>query len=154
METTVGGWRSEEDLPRQELKKLTFDEAMRCLKASAPDVGSNYNKAITLAGHLLRQTKTRIPLSREAAIEMDRQIKVIMKVCPEDIAKNMDSVRSEFHAWASSMRAPSEMDEGGALSLKTQFVHFMKNGKHGRQIEDYKEVGSGCYSGPRPGQSQ
>ena len=36
--------------------------------------------------------------------------------------------------------APSEMDEG-ALSLKTQFVHFMKNGKHGRQIEDYKEVG-------------
>jgi len=39
------------------------------------------------------------------------------------------------------MRAPSEMDEGGALSLKTQFVHFMKNGKHGRQIEDYKEVG-------------
>ena len=39
------------------------------------------------------------------------------------------------------MRAPSEMDEGGALSLKTQFIIFMKNGKHGRQIEDYKQVG-------------
>ena len=25
--------------------------------------------------------------------------------------------------------------------MKTQFVHFMKNGKHGRQIEDYKQVG-------------
>ena len=49
METIVGGRRNEEDLPRQELKKLTLDEAMRCLKASAPDVGSNYNKAITLA---------------------------------------------------------------------------------------------------------
>ena len=33
------------------------------------------------------------------------------------------------------------MDEGGALNLKTQLVHFMKSGKHGRQIEDYKEVG-------------
>ena len=33
------------------------------------------------------------------------------------------------------------MDEGGALSLKTQFVHFMKNEKHGRQMEDYMEVG-------------
>jgi len=40
------------------------------------------------------------------------------------------------YAWA-----PSEMNEGGALSSKTPFVQFMKNGKHGRQIEDYKEVG-------------
>ena len=39
------------------------------------------------------------------------------------------------------MRAPAEMDDGGKLSLKTQFIHFMKNGKHRRQIEDYKEVG-------------
>jgi len=59
METIVGGRRSEEDLPRQELKKLTLDEAMRCLNASALDVGSNYNKAITLARNLLRQTKTK-----------------------------------------------------------------------------------------------
>jgi hypothetical protein len=72
---------------------------------------------------------------------MDRQIRAIVNVCPEETAKNMDSVRSEFRAWASSMRVPSEMDEGGALSLKTQFVTFMKNGKHGRQIEDYREVG-------------
>jgi len=86
METIVGGRRSEEDLPRQELKKLTLDEVMRCLNASALDVGTNYNMAITLAGTLLRQTKTRIPLSREAAVEMDRQIRVIMNVCPEDIA--------------------------------------------------------------------
>ena len=62
-----------------------------------------------------------------------------MNVCPKDIAKN--SVKSEFRAWASSMRAPSEMDEGGALSLKTQLVTFMKNAKHGRQIDDYKQVG-------------
>ena len=46
----------------------------------------------------MRQTKTRIPLSREAAIEMDRQIRVIINGCPEDIAKNVDSVRSEFRA--------------------------------------------------------
>jgi len=52
METIVGGKRSEEDQPRQELKNLTLDEVMRCLKASAPDVGSNYNKEITLAGNL------------------------------------------------------------------------------------------------------
>ena len=76
---------------------------MQCLKASATVVGSNYNKAITLAGNLLSQTKTRIPLSREAAIDMDRQIRAIMNVCPKDIAKNMESVRSEFRAWASSM---------------------------------------------------
>ena len=69
------------------------------------------------------------------------QIRMIMNVCPEDIGKNMDSVRSEFRTLASSMRAPSEMDDGGAFSLKTQFVHFIKNGNHGRQIEDCKEVG-------------
>jgi len=32
METIVGGRRNEEDLPRQELKKLTLDEAMRFLQ--------------------------------------------------------------------------------------------------------------------------
>jgi len=32
----------------------------------------NYNKADTLAGNLLRRTKTRIPLTREAAIEMTK----------------------------------------------------------------------------------
>ena len=52
----------------------------------------------------------------------------------------MDSVRSDFQAWASSMRPQSKMDDGGALSFKTQFVHFMKIVKHGRQVEDYKEV--------------
>ena len=57
--------------------------------------------------------------------------KDIINVCLEDIGKNVDSVRSEFRAWTSSMRAPSEIDDGGALSFKTQFVHFMKNGKHG-----------------------
>ena len=48
METIAGGKRSEEDFPRAELRHLTLDEALRCLKASAPDVGSNYNKADTL----------------------------------------------------------------------------------------------------------
>jgi len=124
METIVGGRRSEEDSPRQELKKPTLDEAMRCLKASAPDVRSNYKKAITLAGNLASDkdtdhTLTRGGLSRKA-IEMACQIRVIMNVCPVYTAKNVDSVRSEFRA--SPMRAPSEMDEGGALSLKTQIV--------------------------------
>ena len=58
---------------------------------------------------------------------MNRQIRVIINVCPEDVARNVDSVRSEFRAWASSMRAPPEMDDVGALSLKTQFLHFNKN---------------------------
>jgi hypothetical protein len=64
----------------------------------------NYNKADTLADNL-RQTKTRIPLTHKAAIAMTKQIRVIMSVCPETISKNMDSVRSEFGAWASSVRA-------------------------------------------------
>ena len=55
METIVGGRRSEEDLPRQELKKLSLDEAMRCLKASALDVRPNYNKEITLKISCARQ---------------------------------------------------------------------------------------------------
>jgi len=93
--------------------------------------------------NLLRRKKTRIPLTREAAIEMTKQIRVIMSVCLETISKNMNSVRSEFHPWASSMQAPPEMDDGGALSLRTQFVHFIKNGKHERQIEDFREVEEG-----------
>ena len=87
---------SEEGLPRADLRNLTVDEALRCLKASAADVGSNYNKADTLAGNLLCQTKTRIPLTRETAIEMTKKIRVIMSVGPETISKNLDSVRSEF----------------------------------------------------------
>jgi len=139
METIVGGKRSGEDLPQTELRQLTLDEALRCLKASAPNVGSNYIKADTIAGNLLRRTKTRNPLTREAAIEMTKQIRVIMSVCPdaETISKNMDSVRSEFRAWASSMRAPPEMDDGGAFNLRTH--SFIKNGKHERQIEDFRE---------------
>ena len=68
---------------------------------------------------------------------MTKQIRVIMNVCPESISKNMDSVRSEFRARASSMRVPPVMDDGGALTLKTQFVHFIKIGKHERQIGDF-----------------
>ena len=59
-----------------------------------------------------------------------------MNVFPEPIAKNVDSVRSEFRAWTSSMRAPSEMDEEDAIR------NLHENGKHGRQIEDYKEMGA------------
>jgi len=41
----------------------------------------------------------------------------------------------------SATRDTREMDDGGAVSLRTQFVHFIKNGKHERQIEDIREVG-------------
>ena len=68
---------------------------------------------------------------------MTKQIRVIMSVCPETISKNMDSIRREFRAWASSMRAPPEMDDGGAFNLRTH--SFIKNGKHERQIEDFRE---------------
>ena len=32
------------------------------------------------------------------------------------------------------------MDDDGAFSFKKRFVHFMTNWKHGRQIEDCREV--------------
>jgi len=38
------------------------------------------------------------------------------------------------------------MDDGGALSLKTQFV-LIKNGKHERQIEDSEKWGRGYSNG-------
>jgi hypothetical protein len=39
------------------------------------------------------------------------------------------------------MKASSQLDDGGSLSLKTKFVNFMKVGSHGYEIEDYKEIG-------------
>jgi len=39
------------------------------------------------------------------------------------------------------MKASAELDDGGALSLKTKFVNFMTLGSHGKEIEDYKEIG-------------
>ena len=39
------------------------------------------------------------------------------------------------------MKAPAQLDDGGALSLKTKFVNFIEFGSHNKEIEDYKEVG-------------
>ena len=39
------------------------------------------------------------------------------------------------------MKASAQLDDGGALSLKTKFVNFMELGSHGKEIEDYKEIG-------------
>ena len=141
METIVLGKRGEEGLPRVPLQGLLLTEIMRCLRASAPDVGSGYNKSDTLAGNLVRQTKTLIPETREAAIAMQKDIRAIMNVCPEDIKKSIDTVRAEFRVWAAGMKAPAQLDDGGALSLKTKFVNFIKFGSHNKEIEDYKEVG-------------
>ena len=64
-----------------------------------------------------------------------------MNVCPEGIKGDIDIVRAEFRTWAAGMKASSQLDDGGALSLKTRFVNFMKVGSHGKEIEDYKEIG-------------
>ena len=80
METMVLGKRGEEGFPKVPLQGLMLTEIMRCLRASAPDVGSGYNKSDTLAENLVRQTKTLIPEKRESAIAMQKDIRVIMNV--------------------------------------------------------------------------
>ena len=50
---------------------------------------------------------------------------------------NIDIARAEFRTWAAGMKASAQLD-GGALSLKTKFVNFMKLGSQGK--EDYKEI--------------
>jgi len=61
---------------------------------------------------------------------MQKDIRVIMNVCPEDIKKDIDIVREELRAWATDMNAPSQLDDGGVLSLKTKLVNFIKFGSH------------------------
>ena len=39
------------------------------------------------------------------------------------------------------MKAPAQLDDGGALSVKKKFVNLIKFGSHNKEIEDYKEVG-------------
>ena len=39
------------------------------------------------------------------------------------------------------MKAPAQLDDGGALNFKKKFVNFIKFGSHNKEIEDYKEVG-------------
>ena len=51
---------------------------------------------VTTAGNLVLQTKTLLPETNEAAIAMQKDIRVIMNVCPDDINKDIDNVRAEF----------------------------------------------------------
>jgi len=142
METIVLEKRVEENHPRLPLQSLQLTEILWCLKSGcAPNVGSGYNKSDTLTGNLVEQTKTLIPETCEAAIAMQKEIRVIMNVCPEGIKGDIDIVRAEFRTWATGIKASSQLDDGGALSLKTKFVNFMKVGSHGKEIEDYKEIG-------------
>ena len=68
---------------------------------------------------------------------MQKDIRVIMNVCPEDIKKDIDIVREELRAWATDMNAPSQLDDSGVLSLKTKLVNFIKFGSHNQETEDY-----------------
>jgi len=72
---------------------------------------------------------------------MQKDILVIINVCPDDIKKSINTVRAEFGMWAAGMKAPAKLDDGGALSLKTKFVNFIKFGSHNKEIDDYKEIG-------------
>ena len=72
---------------------------------------------------------------------MQKDIRIIMNVCPEGIEGDIYIVRVEFRTWAAGMKASAQLDDGGALSLKTKFVNFMKLGSHGKEVEDYKEIG-------------
>ena len=74
-------------LPRQSLK---LTKILRCLKSSAPDVGSGYNKSDALAGNLVRQIKTLIPENREAAITMQKENRIIINLCPKGIKGDID----------------------------------------------------------------
>ena len=85
METIAGEKRSEEDLPRAELRNLTLDEGQCAGRGIQLQQGRSPRQP--------RRKKTRIPLTREAAIEMTKQIRVIMSICPDTNSKNMDSVR-------------------------------------------------------------
>ena len=68
----------------------------------------------------MRQTKTLIPETHEAAIAMQKDIRVIMNVCPERIKGDIYIVRAEFRTWAAGMKASAQLVDGGALSLKTK----------------------------------
>ena len=70
---------------------------------------------------------------------MQKDIRAIINVCPEDIKKEIDTIRAEFRVWAAGVKAPAQL--GGALSLKTKIVNFIKFVSHNKEIEDYKEVG-------------
>jgi len=81
---------------------------MRCLRASTLDIGSGYNKSDTSTGNLVRQTKTLIPETREAAMTIQKDIRVIMNVWPEDIKKDTDIVRAEFRAWCTAAKGTTQ----------------------------------------------
>jgi len=66
IERIVGGRRRVKRLERR-LKNL--EEIIRCLKASAPDMGNGCNKFLNLAGNLLQHTSQVIPTTWIEAIE-------------------------------------------------------------------------------------
>ena len=71
-------------------------------------MGSGYNKSDALAGNLVRQTKNLMRETRESAIAMQKDIRVIKNVCPEGIKGDIDIVRAEFRAWTAGMKASAK----------------------------------------------
>ena len=56
-------------------------------------------------------------------------------MCAPKVSKGIDIVR------AAGMKASAQLNDDGALTLKTKFVNFMMVGSHGKEIEDNKEIG-------------
>ena len=55
-----------------------------------------------------------IPEKREAAIATQKDIRVVMNVCPDDIKKDMDTVRTEFRVRADTLleSIKAQLDDG------------------------------------------
>ena len=99
----------------------------------------------TLAGNLVRQTKTLIPELRKAAIARKKDIRVISlyECVSQRHQKGYRHCEGQISCVGGRHERAStgELDDGGALSLNTTFVNFIKFGIHNKEIEDYKEVG-------------
>jgi hypothetical protein len=90
----------------------------------APDLSGDYDKKESLAGNNLR-----MPETRHEVLMMEQKICVSISCC-SIYCGDIDMVRDESKLWASSMKAPRDMNEGSRISLKYQFCDFMCKGKN------------------------
>jgi hypothetical protein len=104
-------------------------------------VGSDYNKKKSLVGNLLRHTGTHHPEARMEALIMEQKIRVIIDTGPTAISGDMDVLQDEFTVWATSMKAPRDMNECSRISSKRQFCDYMCKGNSMTDITHPREIG-------------
>ena len=74
-------------------------------------------------------------------VSMQKKVREVMGARPPEISNDVVTIRDEVKNWLSSLKAPKDWDNGGAVSLKVKFGHCMRFGSNGTLLTEAMEIG-------------